>query len=254
MKLAVAGKGGVGKTTVAAGLIKIMASDYDKIYAVDGDPDSCLGQTLGLSIEEAYAITPLIEMKDEIREKTGDGGLLILNPKVDGDLDKYGRYIDDKIFLIRMGEIKKGGSQCYCRENSFLGSVVSALFLDKKEAVVMDMGAGIEHLTRGTAKAVDMMIAVIEPNLNSIKTGLNIEKLAGDLGIKKVRYVINKVRNIKEEKLIKKHLPEDKILGIIPYNELFIELSLKGEEIWQSTNPAFVNLHDIYQKLRLEVG
>ncbi|GAV22481.1 carbon monoxide dehydrogenase accessory protein CooC [Carboxydothermus pertinax] len=253
MKLAVAGKGGVGKTTIAAGIIKAMVADYDKIYAVDGDPDSCLGQALGLPIEEAYSITPLIEMKEEIKEKTGDGGLLILNPKVDGDLDKYGRYINDKIFLIRMGEIKKGGSQCYCRENSFLGSVVSALFLDKKEAVVMDMGAGIEHLTRGTAKAVDMMIAVIEPNLNSIKTGLNIEKLAGDLGIRKVRYVINKVHNPLEEELIKKHLPEDKILGIIPYNDAFIELSLKGEEVWQSTNPVFEQLNHIYQKLRLEV-
>jgi len=253
MKLAVAGKGGVGKTTIAAGIIKAMASDYDKIYAVDGDPDSCLGQALGLPVDEAYAITPLIEMKDEIKEKTGDGGLLILNPKVDRDIDKYGKFIDEKVFLIRMGEIKKGGSQCYCRENSFLGSVVSALFLDKKEAVVMDMGAGIEHLTRGTAKAVDMMIAVIEPNLNSIKTGLNIEKLAGDLGIKKVRYVINKVHNSQEEQLIKKHLPEDKILGIIPYHETFIELSLQGEEIWQPANPVFDRIYQIYQKLRLEV-
>jgi len=253
MKLAVAGKGGVGKTTIAAGIIKAMSADYDKIYAVDGDPDSCLGQALGLSIDEAYSITPLIEMKEEIKEKTGDGGLLILNPKVDGDLDKYGRFIDEKVFLIRMGEIKKGGSQCYCRENSFLGSVVSALFLEKNEAVVMDMGAGIEHLTRGTAKAVDMMIAVIEPNLNSIKTGLNIEKLAGDLGIKRVNYVINKVHNLQEEQLIKKYLPEEKILGIIPYHEAFIELSLKGEEIWQPANPVFDRLNQIYKKLCLEV-
>lgn len=226
MKLAVAGKGGVGKTTVSAGMVKRFAKAGYTVYAVDADPDACLGMALGLPEDRLASLLPVIEMREEIAQKTGGGGAFYsLNPPVDDFLQKY-TVISDNVRFFRMGGVKQGGSSCYCRENTFLHALVDNLFLDQKDAVVMDMGAGIEHLTRGTTKGVDVIIVVTEPSRVSVNTAQTVIKLAQDLGVKRIGVVANKVRNEKEKAFVHSQFPSNDVLGFLPYDEGILEVAM----------------------------
>ncbi len=219
MKIAVSGKGGVGKTTLAAGLIQCYAGAGRKVYAIDADPDTSLGLTLGLEEEKLEELVPLIEMKEVIDQKNAGGGVLVdLNPDVDDVLNNY-CLAEGNIRFLKMGGVKQGGSACYCKENSFLQSILNSLLLDKEDPVVMDMSAGIEHLTRGTARGVDLILVVTEPTVTSVKTSRVVKKLAQDLGIKKVYFVGNKVRNQQDRDYLYNSLPEVEIAGLIPFDE-----------------------------------
>jgi CO dehydrogenase maturation factor len=170
MKIAVSGKGGVGKTTIAAALVKLFSGVNRRVYAIDADPDVCLAAALGIPDDITSELKPLVEMKELIYARTGgEGSYFTLNPEIGDVLDDF-CICQDNIRYLRMGGVKKGGSSCYCRENAFLNAIVSALLLDKNDVVVMDMGAGIEHLSRGTARGVDLMLVVVEPGLNSVNT------------------------------------------------------------------------------------
>ncbi|MCL6639689.1 MAG: AAA family ATPase [Firmicutes bacterium] len=226
MKIAISGKGGVGKTTIAAALIKSFARTHRLVYAIDGDPDASLAAALGIPEEEAGRLRPVVEMKDLIRARSGSGAFYVLNPKVDDVLEDYSYHLGNIRFL-RMGEIKKGGSECYCRENTFLHALVAALLLDQDEAVVMDMGAGIEHLTRGTAKGVDLMLVVVEPGRASVNTARNVIKLSFDLGIKKVRVIGNKIRSAQERDFILASFDPGEIIGMIDFDEAVWESAMK---------------------------
>lgn len=226
MKIAITGKGGVGKTTLAAGLIKLFARRGFQVYAVDADPDISLGTTLGVSEETLKAQPPLVEMRELIRERTGaGGGFYVLNPQVDDVLDDYS--IDlDKIKLLRMGGYKNAGSACYCPENAFLNAVVNSLLLGKQDVVILDFGAGIEHLTRGTARGVDLMLIVTEPTKVSVDTTRVIQKLAKEMEVPKVKVVGNKVRTDKEKNFLKNSFAPDELLGILEYSEELWEKSM----------------------------
>lgn len=227
MKIAISGKGGVGKTTIASDLIRHLAGRGFSVYAVDADPDVSLGTALGVPDEELLDQTPLIDLKEVISEKMGDGALYPLNPRVDDVLDRYA--LDFKgIKLLRMGGVKAGGAACYCRENSFLKAIVDSLVLDRDEVVVMDMGAGIEHLTRGTASGVDAMLVITEPTPISVRTAKVIGKLAGELGIERVRYVGNKVRTDRERRFLEESFAPGELWAVLPYDEEMLEGSLEG--------------------------
>ena len=224
MKLAISGKGGVGKTTVAAALVKLFSDTHRTVYAIDADPDVCLASALGIPDDITSELKPLVEMKELISAKTGgEGSFFTLNPSVSDDLDDY-CIEHGNIRYLRMGGVKKGGSHCYCRENSFLHAVVSSLLLAKDDVVIMDMGAGIEHLSRGTARGVDLMMVVVEPSHNSVNTAGLVKKLAADLGIKKVRVIGNKIRNEREKDFILKAFPAGEVLGLINFDE----------DVWES--------------------
>ncbi|MGB9905403.1 MAG: AAA family ATPase, partial [Desulfotomaculales bacterium] len=226
MKIAISGKGGVGKTTIAAALIRSFARTHRLVYAIDGDPDASLAAALGIPEEEAARLQPVVEMKELIRSRSGSGAFYVLNPKVDDIIEDYS-YRLGNIRFLRMGEIKKGGSECYCRENTFLHALVSALLLDQDEAVVMDMGAGIEHLTRGTAKGVDLMLVVVEPGRASVNTARNVLRLSSDLGIKKVRIIGNKIRSAKERDFLVASFDPGAIIGMIGYDEAIWESAME---------------------------
>ncbi|APC08370.1 AAA family ATPase [Neomoorella thermoacetica] len=223
MKLAISGKGGVGKTTIAAGLIKYFAGQGYQVYAVDADPDTSLGMVLGLPEERLGTLKPIVDMRQIIAERTGgEGAFFALNPEVDSLLEDF-TIKNDNILFLKMGAIKPGGSTCYCRENTVLNAMINSLLLKRREMVVLDMGAGIEHLTRGTARGVDTMLIVTEPTLVSIQTARVIQKLASELGIEQIKFIGNKLRHPRDEEFILNHLPSDDVIGLIPFQPAILD-------------------------------
>lgn len=231
MKIAVTGKGGVGKTTLAALLAKLFQQRGYRVFAIDADPDANLPATLGFPHPER--ITPLVEMKELIKERMGVddletvGSFFKLNPKVDDIPEKYS-VEHEGIRLMVMGEIRKGGAGCACPENTFVRQLISHLLMQDKDVVILDMEAGIEHLGRGTARAVDRLLVVVEPGLRSIETARKIKKLAADLGLRTVQAIGNKVRSDQDREFIREQLSGWEILGMIPYSEA-IAASGRGE-------------------------
>jgi CO dehydrogenase maturation factor len=230
MKIAISGKGGVGKTTLAALLIKYFSNQGKKVLAVDADPDANLALALGIT--DSGTIVPLSQMKEEIAARTESqpgkmGGFFKLNPKVDDIPEKFSRQLDG-IKLIVMGGVKKGGSGCICPESVLLKTLVTHMVLLRDEVVVMDMEAGIEHLGRATAKGVDKLIVVVEPGRRSLETAHQVNKLAEDLGLHKVAVVANKVRQPADLDYIKEHLKGLPLLGYFPFSEKIIDADLKA--------------------------
>ncbi|HIP62568.1 MAG TPA: cobalamin biosynthesis protein CobN [Archaeoglobus profundus] len=222
MKLAIAGKGGVGKTTLAAMLAYLFARDGYKVTAIDCDSSINLPFVLGIKEK----IKPLSELKDIIQQRVvGPFGMYKLNPKVDDIFEKYSVKTKHNIRVLVLGTINKGGEGCFCPESAFLRAILRHAIFKSKDVLILDMEAGIEHLGRATAKGVDLLIAVVEPSLRSIDTLNRIEKLAKDIGINTIAVVINKFRK-EYENLIK--LIKQPILGVIPYSECFIKADLEG--------------------------
>jgi CO dehydrogenase maturation factor len=229
LKIAVSGKGGVGKTTVAANLAKAFAARGYRVYAVDADPDVSLGAVLGFPAAELAGLRPVMEMQEVIAERAGQGdAFYTLNPKVDDLIDRFSLQRGNIRFL-RMGAVKQGGTSCYCRENSFLYAVLGNLLLDRDDVVIMDMSAGIEHLTRGTARGVDLMIVVTEPTQVSVQTAQVVRKLAADLGIGRVKFLANKVRTDREREFISARLPAAELLGVLPFNEQILDNAMADQ-------------------------
>lgn len=230
MKIAVSGKGGVGKTTFSSLLIRSLNEQGKNVLAIDADPDANLASALGIA--DSDKITPISEMKDLIFERTeakpgSIGGFFKLNPKVDDLPDALSVKLDN-IKLMRLGGVKKGGSGCICPESTLLKALVTHIVLARDEVVVMDMEAGIEHLGRGTAQAVDKLIVVVEPGRRSIDTAGHIKKLASEIGLKNIVVVGNKIRSKKDEEFLKKNLNDFEFLGFIPYDDELIEADLNG--------------------------
>ncbi len=230
MKIAVSGKGGVGKTTFTALLARNLDEDGHPVLAIDADPDANLAAALG--IPDANRITPISEMKDLIFERTEAqpgtiGGFFKLNPKVDDLPDALSARLGN-IKLMRLGGVKKGGSGCICPESTLLRALVTHIVLVRGEVVVMDMEAGIEHLGRATAQSVDKLIVVVEPGRRSIDTAGHIRQLAGEIGLKNIAVVGNKIRSDKDEAFLKTHLSDFEFLGFLPYDDALIEADLNG--------------------------
>jgi CO dehydrogenase maturation factor len=216
MKLAVTGKGGVGKTTVAARLARILHARGRRVVAIDADPDANLAGTLGHRGEE---ITPLVKLKPIIEERVGDGvsAFLRMNPRVDDIPERFGVVVDG-IRVLVMGTIERGRRGCACPENVFLREVLTHLLLEEDEDVVVDMEAGVEHLGRGTAEAVDRMVVVVEPGWASLVTAGRVFALARDLKIPRVDVVANRVRSPEDLAYIGAGLGGAALLGALPHD------------------------------------
>lgn len=255
MKIAISGKGGVGKTLLSALLSKIFAEAGYSVIAIDADPDSNLAATLGYSHPEK--IVPISEMADLIEERTGAKPGTIapyykLNPKVDDLPEKYSVKLDG-IRLMVMGRIKRGGTGCYCPEGTLLQALLAHLLIARNEVVVLDMEAGIEHLGRGTSRAVDSLIVVVEPGRRSIETAERINELARDIGVKNITVVGNKVRTEEDKEFIKSSLPGFEILGFIPYDTAVVESDLAGRPVMSSSERVVNEARNIYRALLSKV-
>ncbi|MDO8672420.1 MAG: carbon monoxide dehydrogenase accessory protein CooC [Dehalococcoidia bacterium] len=232
MKLAITGKGGVGKTTLASLLARSYAAEGRVVLAIDADPDANLGGALGFGADEVANLTPVSEMKDLIEERTGmrpgtTGGMFKLNPRVD-DIPERFALRHNGVRLLIMGTVKMGGGGCACPEGVLLKSLVNHLMLGSREVVIMDMEAGIEHMGRATAQAVDAFIVVVEPGRRSVQTAESIKKLALDIGITKCYVVGSKIKNDADREFISVNLPGFEILGYLSLSEKIAEADRRG--------------------------
>jgi CO dehydrogenase maturation factor len=251
MKLAVSGKGGVGKTTFSSLLARTLSDQGKKVLAIDADPDANLAAALGIA--DADKVTPIAEMKELIFERTGAqpgtiGGFFKLNPKVDDIPDTLSVKLDN-IKLMRLGSVKKGGSGCLCPESTLLKALVTHVVLGRNEVVIMDMEAGIEHLGRATAQAVDKLIVVVEPGRRSIDTAEHIKRLASEIHLKQIAVVGNKIRGPKDEEFLRKHLNGFEFLGFLPYDDTLIEADLSGASPYDTASSAKQVVAGIMEKL-----
>ncbi|MFC1916332.1 AAA family ATPase [Chloroflexota bacterium] len=251
MKIAISGKGGVGKTLLASLLSQAFAGSGYSVLAIDADPDANLAATLGFPHPEK--IIPISEMKDLIAERTetqpGQAGAYFkLNPKVDDLPEKYWQELNG-IKLMVMGRIKRGGSGCYCPENTLLKALINHLLLARNEVIIIDMEAGIEHLGRATASAVDRLIVVVEPGRRSLETAYTINGLAQDIGLKNIAIVGNKVRNKSDREFLISSLPNFEFLSFIPYDQAIVNADLANLPLLDASPQVTNEVRNIYQKL-----
>jgi CO dehydrogenase maturation factor len=233
MKIAVTGKGGVGKTTIAALLIQELADRGLLVYAIDADPDANLASMLGFP--DADRIKPIIELKSLIKERVGAtseeiGAYFTMNPRVDDIPEEYGVRMGN-IRLLVMGHLPKARGGCACPENILVRELVSHALTQDDEVVILDMEAGIEHLGRGTAQGVDLMLIVVEPSRQSVETAQRIRKLASDLGVPRIAAVLNKVGDDDEHRQVEAMLKTLEIVAVLPYDLEFKMSSLQEEGV-----------------------
>jgi len=228
VKLAVTGKGGVGKTTVSALLAHAFKASGHSVVAIDCDPDSNLLACMGYPHPEN--VKPLVELHALIEEKMGvkpgtTGGMFRLNPFVDDIPDRYAINIDG-IRVLVAGAVKKGGSGCYCPENSLIRALISHLLVDDTTDLVLDMEAGVEHLSRGTIRTVDSLLIVVEPGRRSVETAFRVKDLADDLGLKRIIAIGNKIRTEADIAFLKEAMQGIELAGFLPYENRIREAEI----------------------------
>ncbi len=252
MKVAITGKGGVGKTTVASLLARIYAAEGKAVLAIDANPDANLALALGIPQQQAEKIVPIAEMKELIEERTGarpgsPAPYFKLNPKVDDIPDRFSASIDG-VRLLKMGSVRGAGAGCMCPESALLRALMSHLIFRADDVVIMDMDAGMEHIGRGTAKGMDAFIIVVEPGKRSVQTALGIRGLADDLKMK--TYVVgSKTRDDADRQFIVDSLPDFEVLGFLNYNPEIIESDRKGVSLYEHVPGAVNDIKKIKERL-----
>lgn len=253
LKIAIGGKGGVGKTTVTALLARCLAANPEnKVIAIDADPVANLAAGLGIS--ESEPITPISELSDLIAERTGAkpgtmGGFFTLNPKVDDIPERFSKERDG-VKLLVMGTVQSGGSGCICPESTILKALMTHLVLYRDEVVLMDMEAGIEHLGRATSGSVDALVVVVNPGARSRNAAHKIRKLGQDIGIKNIVVLGNRVRGPEDEELIRSSLPGFEIVGFLPEHPEVVNADRDGHRPFDNISTAPVELFQVAEKLK----
>ncbi len=253
MKLAITGKGGVGKTTLTALLAQTYADMGHQVLAVDADPSPCLAGALGFPPSARAALHPISEMDDLIYERTGAkrgtiGGFFTLNPRVD-DIPERFSTVHRGVRLLEMGAVETGGSGCICPESALLKTLFTHLLFRKDDVLLLDMYAGVEHLGRATVDFVDAMLIVAEPTRRSLGTAAQIRKLATDIGLSRLYLVGNKVRNEEEAKFLEAETPGLPLLGYFPADLKVQEADRLNIPVYDHIGELKVAAHEMVEKL-----
>ena len=241
MKIAISGKGGVGKSTVAAAIALSLARRGERVLALDADPDANLASALGISGEEQEKIVPIAQQLALIEERTGAkvneyGKVFRLNPEVSDVAEKFA-YAHNGIELLVLGGVKGGGTGCACPENTFIRALVTDLILYKNQSLVMDMEAGIEHLGRGTAQGVDVMLVVLEPGKRSVDCAKTVMRMCAEIGIQRLLFVANKISYDADIDYLKTALPDVEFTAFLPYSEALRAADRDGLSVLDSMTP-----------------
>lgn len=242
MKLAIAGKGGSGKSTIAAALVLLQARAGRRVLAVDADPDANLASALGVPAEQQRRIVPISEQRALIEERTGAkvrqyGQMFKLNPRVSDIVGDYAT-MHDGVALLVLGAIEAGGSGCACPESVLLRALVTDLVLHKDEALVMDMEAGVEHLGRGTARGVDTMLVVLEPSRMSLECAERVFRMADEIGLGDVRVVANKIASPGDEAWVREAVTGHEIAAVIAHTPAIRAADRDGEPVLNGFDAA----------------
>lgn len=256
MKIAITGKGGVGKTTLTALLAQVYSDQNRQVLAVDADPSPCLAGALGFPEELRTRLHPISEMDDLIYERTGAkkgqvGGFFTINPRVD-DIPERFSVVHRGVRLLEMGSVETGGSGCICPEAAILKTLFTHLMFRKDEILLLDMYAGVEHLGRATVDFVDAMLIVVEPTRRSLGTASQIKKLANDIGLNRLYLVGNKVRNEEEKEFLSAETPQMPVLGFLPADLAVQEADRLGVPVYDHV-PSLKNEAIRISELLLEM-
>ena len=251
MKIAITGKGGVGKTTFAATLARLYAEEGKNVLAADVDPDANLGLALGFSEEELDQIVPISKMRKLVEERTGAdefNKVFRINPKVDDIPDKYAKKCNG-VKLLVLGTVETANSGCVCPEHVMLKRIINHLMLRSSDVVIMDMEAGLEHLGRGTTQGMDQFVVVIEPGARSVQTYNNVKRLAEGLGVKKVGVVANKVRGPEDEAFVRERIPEEDLLGFVHLHSDVMDADRQGKSPYDFSPEAVEEIKIIKSRM-----
>ena len=233
MKIAVSGKGGVGKTLVSGTLAGYFAKKGFKVMAIDADPSPNLALTLGIPVEEANKIVPISENTELLNSKTRTDfpGVFKLHFTVDDIVEENGMKSPYGVNLLVMGTIKSAGEGCACGANAVIRELLRHMIVERDEIVVVDMEAGVEHMGRGTASQVDIMLIVVDSSRKSLEIAKKLSGFAHEAGIKKVLIVGNRVRELEEKELITDFTIKNdlKLISLIPYDDIVIKADRVGE-------------------------
>jgi CO dehydrogenase maturation factor len=257
MKIAISGKGGVGKTTLAVVMARLLADQGRKVLAIDADPDSNLASAIGFSKDVLAKLSPIASMTALIEERTGAkkgtfGGMFKFNPKVDDLPDEMG-VVYQGVKLLLLGSIPQGGGGCFCPENVLLKNLVRHLLIQREEALIIDMEAGLEHLGRGSTGYVDALLIVVEPGQRAINTARQVKKLGEDLKIKKIMIVGNKVASDPDKQIIEENLSDFPILGHMSFNPKILQADREGKSPYDLDDKVKEEVKAILQELEKRI-
>lgn len=253
MKIAITGKGGVGKTTLTALLAQTYADASRDVLAVDADPSPCLAGALGFPDELREKLHPIAEMDTLIEERTGAkpgtvGGFFTINPRVD-DIPERFSVLHRGVRLLEMGSVDLGGSGCICPESAMLKTLFTHLLFRDDDILLLDMYAGVEHLGRATVDFVDAMLVVVEPTRRSLGTAVQIKKLANDIGLQRLYLVGNKVRNDEEAAFLESESPDIPLIGYLPADMKVQEADRLGIPVYDHVESLKLAAEKINEKI-----